>query len=367
MRIISLIVSCIVAISLYFLIVDRKSLISFLANFNNAENIEISSSPQKKVELINEPNVVSPYVIVKSSVAKETENILVIRGQTEANRKVEVRAEISGGVISKPRQKGAKILENETLCEIAAGTRYVTLNEAKMRLIEAERKSNVVQSLGEKGYSTETNKLTQKTILEGAKASLARAEYEISKLIIKAPFAGVLEDNTAEIGSYLNKGSLCGTIIDLSKIKLIGYIPELRIREISLGSLASGATISGVPTNGVVTFISKQADPVTKTFRVEILADNNDEIIRDGETIEIRINLENNIAHLLPQSVLTLNDDGDIGVRTVIDNKVKFFEVDILRDQENGLLVTGLPKKIDVITVGQEFVLNGQNVNVSYE
>ena len=111
----------------------------------------------------------------------------------------------------------------------------------------------------------------------------------------------------------------------------------------------------------------KPVDPVTKTFRVEILADNNDEIIRDGETIEIRINLENNIAHLLPQSVLTLNDDGDIGVRTVIDNKVKFFEVDILRDQENGLLVTGLPKKIDVITVGQEFVLNGQNVNVSYE
>ena len=40
--------------------------------------------------------------------------------------------------------------------------RFVTLNEAKMRLLEAEKKSNVVQSLGEKGYSTETNKLTQK-------------------------------------------------------------------------------------------------------------------------------------------------------------------------------------------------------------
>ena len=71
-----------------------------------------------------------------------------------------------------------------------------------MRLLEAEKKSNVVQSLGEKGYSTETNKLTQKTILETAKAALARAEYEISKLIIKAPFAGVLENNTAEIGSF---------------------------------------------------------------------------------------------------------------------------------------------------------------------
>ena len=65
-----------------------------------------------------------------------------------------------------------------------AGTRFVTLNEAKMRLLK-QKKSNVVQSLG-KGYSTETNKLTQKTILETAKAALARAEYEISKLIIKA-------------------------------------------------------------------------------------------------------------------------------------------------------------------------------------
>ena len=236
-----------------------------------------------------------------------------------------------------------------------------------MRLLEAEKKSNVVQSLGEKGYSTETNKLTQKTILETAKASLARAEYEISKLVIKSPFGGVLENNTAEIGSFLNIGSLCGTIIDLSTIKLIGYIPELRIREISLGLQASGKTVSGISTTGKVSFISKRADPVTKTFRVEILANNFDQIIRDGETIEIFINLEENVAHLLPQSVLTLNDEGDIGVRTVHDNKVKFYKVNILRDQKNGLLVSGLPDSVDVITVGQEFVLNGQNVEISYE
>ena len=218
-----------------------------------------------------------------------------------------------------------------------------------------------------KGYSTETNKLTQKTILETAKASLARAEYEISKLIIKAPFAGILENNTAEIGSFLNIGSLCATIIDLSEIKLIGYIPELKIREISLGSDAYGTTVSGITTKGRVSFISKQADTVTKTFRVEILADNNDELIRDGETIEIRINLESNKAHLLPQSVLTLNDEGDLGVRTVVNKTVEFFKVKILRDQKNGLLLTGLPDNVDVITVGQEFVVDGQQVNISYE
>ena len=125
--------------------------------------------------------------------------------------------------------------------------------------------------------------------------------------------------------------------------------------------------MSGLSTIGRVSFISRQADPITKTFRVEILAENEDELIRDGETIEIKINLDSNKVHLLPQSVLTLNDVGELGVRTVINKKVEFFKIKILRDQTNGLLVKGLPKTVDVITVGQEFVINGQEVNISYE
>ncbi len=367
MRLISIFVSILVAFSLYFLIVDRKSLIDFMRNFQKDEKISSElDNDNKLIDNTFKENEL-PIVVVKKSKEIITDNVLIVRGRTEAIRKVEVRAEVNGGVISEPRLKGSRIAKNETLCEIAAGTRFVSLSEAKMRLLEAEKKSNVVQSLGEKGYSTETSKLTQKTILETAKASLARAEYEISKLVIKAPFAGVLEDNTSEIGSFLNIGSLCATIIDLSQIKLIGYIPELKIREISLGSLALGKTLSGLSTKGKVSFISKQADPVTKTFRVEILAENKDELIRDGETIEIQINLNSNKAHLLPQSVLTLNDAGELGVRTVIDKKVEFFKIKILRDQKNGLLVKGLPNTVDVITVGQEFVIDGQEVNISYE
>ena len=44
-----------------------------------------------------------------------------------------------------------------------------------------------------------------------------------------------------------------------------------------------------------------------------------------------------------------------------------FFKSKILRDQKNGLLVKGLPNTVDVITVGQEFVIDGQEVNISYE
>ena len=49
------------------------------------------------------------------------------------------------------------------------------------------------------------------------------------------------------------------------------------------------------------------------------------------------------------------------------ENKPKTLDEKILRDQKNGFLLTGLPDKVDVITVGQEFVINGQEVNISYE
>ena len=84
---------------------------------------------------------------MKSSVAEKTNNVLIVRGRTEAIRKVEVRAEVNGGVISEPRLKGSKIKKNEILCEIAAGTRFVTLNEAKMRLLEAEKKLYLKQNI----------------------------------------------------------------------------------------------------------------------------------------------------------------------------------------------------------------------------
>ena len=367
MRAISLILAIFVATGLYFLIVDRETLVLHVKRISKEKQLEVEQENTNDSSQMAKPKPLLPHVIVNHSKAINTNNILVLRGKTEAARKVEVRAEIDGAVISPPRPKGSRIKTGETLCEIAAGTRFVTLSEAKVRLSEAEKKAKVVQSLGEKGYSTETSNLTQKTVLEAAKAALAKAEYEISKLVISAPFAGVLENNTSELGSYLNRGSLCGTIIDLDQVKLIGYFTEVKIREISIGAKASGKTVSGITTDGLVSFISKQADPITKTFQVEITAENYDEKIRDGETIEIAIELESDIAHLLPQSVLTLNDEGDLGIRAVDDDRVKFHQVRILRDQADGLLLTGLPEQIDVITVGQEFVLDGQKVNVSYE
>jgi multidrug efflux system membrane fusion protein len=62
----------------------------------------------------------------------------------------------------------------------------------------------------------------------------------------------------------------------------------------------------------------------------------------------------------MPASALTLDNDGNIGVRVVGEGDIaRFLPVGILRDTIDGIWVTGLPETVDVIVVGQEYVTDG--------
>jgi len=97
---------------------------------------------------------------------------------------------------------------------------------------------------------------------------------------------------------------------------------------------------------------------------VEITIDNADDELRSGTTAEARIPLEPVKVHKLSPGVLTLADTGEVGVRTVdADGRVAFRPVDIAMQDREGFWVTGLPETVSVITVGQDYVVEGQIVD----
>ncbi|MEM6498150.1 MAG: efflux RND transporter periplasmic adaptor subunit, partial [Pseudomonadota bacterium] len=125
---------------------------------------------------------------------------------------------------------------------------------------------------------------------------------------------------------------------------------------------------SGEMVEGEVTFVSRSADPTTRTFRVEIEVANPDFELRDGQSAEIKVSAQTVQAHLLPQSALTLSDEGVLGVRIVAtDNTARFLPISILRDAMEGVYITGLPQVANVIVIGQEFVADNVPVAPSYK
>ena len=188
---------------------------------------------------------------------------------------------------------------------------------------------------------------------------------ELNRTEVKAPFSGYLE-TIVKPGNFLERGQVCATIIQLDPITFVAEVPESDINKVSEGQEVILNLITGESILGNLSFVSKSASNLTRTFKVESEIKNKKGIIRDGITSEMIIKTSKIYAHKISPSILMLNDKGMLGIK-VIENEdtVKFITIDILEDSEDGIWVTGVPDKIQLIIQGQGFVENNQKVLVS--
>jgi multidrug efflux system membrane fusion protein len=293
---------------------------------------------------------------------------VVLRGKTENKRTVSVKAETAGRIIARPVERGSRVEEGELLCRISMEDRYASLTESREGVNQAQIEYAGSLKLKERGFQSETAIAQSKARLAAARARLERSELEIQRTYIRAPFAGVVEDVSQEVGDYVSTGATCVTIVDLDPMLLVGRVAEKNVHALQLDQPVIGVLSDGRKVNGPVTFIGQQSDPATRTYLVEIQVDNPDYSLRSGLTTEIRIPVREVMAQKISPALFALDDAGNIGVRTVNENgKVEFHHVQIVRDELDGVWVSGLPAVTTLITVGQELVVPGELVDVDYE
>jgi multidrug efflux system membrane fusion protein len=88
--------------------------------------------------------------------------------------------------------------------------------------------------------------------------------------------------------------------------------------------------------------------------------------VRSGLSAELHIGAGSGPAHLVPVSALVMNAAGFQGVRYVqADGRVAFAPVTIVEENKDGMWVKGLSGPIELITVGQSYVADGQKVRVA--
>ncbi len=312
--------------------------------------------------------VKKPSVRVKSITAEMRQRELTIRGKTEALRKVQLRAETSGKVAAIRADKGATVKTGDTICELNVDARVAMLNEARATRKQYQLQFEASKKLQEKGFRSDTSTAGDLARFQAAKAQVERMEKELENTKIKAPFDGFVDDRMVNVGDYLAPGQPCAMVIDQDPFLIVGQVSEKDVQKINIGDSGWAGLITGERVNGKVRFIAKSADQATRTFRVELEVPNPDGKIRDGVTAEIHVNSATVEAHRISPAILSLDDKGTIGVRIVdAQKKVQFVPVKIVADGTDGVWITGLPKTVTIITVGQEYVTNGQEVDATPE
>ena len=143
----------------------------------------------------------------------------------------------------------------------------------------------------------------------------------------------------------------------------VAQVSEKDRGALQIGQKVSVKFIDGGTASGTVSFIGLTADKTTRTYRVEAKIPNADAKIADGVTTEMSIGLAPVPGASLPLSALVFADDGRLGVRIVDDaGLVKFVPLTILGTDRGIAWVSGFTGSTKVITLGQEFVKDGDPV-----
>ncbi|MBO6808927.1 efflux RND transporter periplasmic adaptor subunit [Thalassospira sp.] len=308
-----------------------------------------------------------PLASVRTITSKAVDHVdhLRITGRTEAVISVEIRAETEARVVEIGAIKGQAIQKGDLIARLDIGDRQARVAKARALVAQRELEHSAAESLAQKNYRSKTGVAQALALLEEARADLTIARTELGNTEIRAPFDGIVEERPAEIGDLLSIGDTLATLIQGDPMLVVAHVPEHSIRAIDLGQLATVTLFDGSTHDGIVRYTARVSDNDTRTFRVEVEMENADLRIPDGMTAQLEIPVGTKRAHQVTSSVLTLNDEGELGVRAIVDdNKVDFLPVELQGGSRDRIWIGGLPEEFELIVVGHDWVKEGATVNV---
>ncbi|HEX3672968.1 MAG TPA: efflux RND transporter periplasmic adaptor subunit [Rhizomicrobium sp.] len=304
-----------------------------------------------------------PSVQVMALTASKRDATLTIRGRTEALHAVDVRAEVDGMVKAIHFDKGDTVKEGDVLCELKINDKGARFDESRALVSQREKEYSAARNLAAKGYVSETQAKQAAAALEAAQADLRTQQIALSNINIRAPFDGIVDDRYVNEGDYMRTGDKCEMVVAPQPFLAVGTVSEHDVGGLKVGDPATAVLVTGQTVEGKIRFIAERADTATRTFRLEVELPNPDAKLRDGVSADIKIPVKQVMAQKISSGILVLDDNGVYGVRIVDDrNIVHFMPVQIVSDDPDGMWVSGLPDKVTVITVGQQFVSDGSHV-----
>lgn len=314
----------------------------------------------------NEQQALIPKVKVQTMYADAMNDAIELYGRTAPDRIATLKAEIAGQVITVHAPRGASVSQGQKIITLASNELPAQLNQAKALLAQRKIEYQGVKKLNADGYQGKVQLSQADANLQAIKAEVARLEIALKNTVIRAPFDGVLNTRFVEQGDYLQRGDDVAVIADLDPLVVTAHVTENQVSKIKLGQQAQVTLLNKSSLTGDVRYIASLADEYTNTFKIEVAINNHDHKLFSGLSSEVVLALAQVEAIKVSPALLALDNQGNLGIKTVQNNKVKFTPIDVVKSENDGMWLAGLGSQADVITLGQGFVREGDQVEAVY-
>lgn len=333
-------------------------------------------------------------VIVDSVVMQAYRPSGELVGRLQAFDDVEIKANVSGYLQEWTFKEGDPIEKGQLLFKIDQATYQADVAKAEaelQRMAAAVKVASLHYERGiellPKGYisAAQMDKLTGTKLeteasLQGAVASLKRAEVNLSYTLIEAPFSGQIGSSTYSVGDLIgpDSGALT-TMVNVDPMKIIFQVSEsvylgfvqrrsaLAAEGIESPEIAIRLELSNggeYPLKGKIDYISNRIDQATGTIEGRAIIANPQGLLKPGQYVKVK--LEHTTTKnmlMLPQAAIQADQQGEFALVVTPEGKVSRRNVVLgARVADKVIVQQGLKLDEHVIVRGLQQVRSGQQV-----
>lgn len=254
-----------------------------------------------------------PAVELVTVETRSIEEEISATGTLIGPEEVTVATELPGRVAEVRFNEGDAVAKGDVLIALERRREEARVDEARTRVVEAEREFARQKSLYENGNAPESRVDEARTALAEARAALDVAKENLDDQTVEAPFAGVTGRRLISPGAYLEAGAPVTTLVKVNPIDLLFEVPGNQLGRLRNG-MAVRARTPAFPDEvfaGAVTFVGTEVDVETRSLPLEATLANEAGRLKPGMFMSVALVIDERKAVTIPEAALISRGPAD--------------------------------------------------------
>ena len=295
-----------------------------------------------------------------------------VNGVVEAVNEAYISPEIGGTIKIIKITEGQRVKENDLLAVLNSGVLESTISELKNSLELAKTIFNKRAGLWDKKIGSEIQYLEAKNQKESLEKKIKTLNEQLGMTIVRAPFNGIIDNIDKKRGELAVPGLPMMQIVDISKVYIKADVSESYLSKINVDdeTTITFPSYPGMLRKGKILRVGTVINPQNRTFKVTILIENSNELLKPNivAIIELR-DFYNKKAMIVPSIIVKNDNSGSYLYRLkntengLVAEKVYVKTGMVNRDMI--MIKSGIEFGDEIIMKGYNFVKNGSLVKIA--
>jgi len=323
-------------------------------------------------EIVTEQTEIGIPVEAIIARSKQVSESIPFTGVILPRNSVDIIAEVSGKVEKIYKELGSYVSTKDTIAVIDDRIPLSNYIQSKSQLLSAENNLKIAElnlisdkELFEAGdiskLAFDNSELAVKSAEANKLAALANfrlMEKTYHDTRIMSPINGVISRKNVDPGAMVNIGMQVFRVVDLTTLKIELSVSQEIIKNVKVGDPAviEVSALGNEKFNGVIKFISPQANENSGSFKVELHVKNSSDMkLLAGLTAKIELIVTNFDKQLVIPNHSLVTKNGDYYAYVVNNNIAKLTKLSVMKIfGSHAIIESGISEGDTVVVVGMK-------------